>query len=185
MNDLILSNLKTPGTELGRVPLAHGSGFPAACLNTYVTKVGGVIETTILIDLAQGSGGGGTAGDIIGTYEDVANPAYIAQLDDVINGVVFACRVSCIELPTGGDPDINVTFSATDDDVHDSAVSSGTILVDEGDLTLGQNAVTAIGATTIAAGTNAKPYVYLVNGVATDAAYTAGKVILTFYGASF
>ena len=184
MDELILSNLKSPGGELGITPNAHGGGFPAACLNTSVNKVGGVIETTVLVDLAQGAGSGGSADDVIGT-DGVTNAggAYIAELTDDVNGVLFAVKFSCIEVPTGGDPDINLVFSATGTDVHDAAVTTGTVLLDNGDLTLGESATTAIGTAVIAGGTNALKYAYLTSGDATDAAYTAGKIIVTFYGA--
>tara|TARA_R100000541_G_C1884842_1_gene82793 strand:+ start:673 stop:1233 length:561 start_codon:yes stop_codon:yes gene_type:complete len=186
MNELILKKLDVGKSAFGITPNAHGGGFPAACLQTSVDKVGGVIETTVLVDLAQGAGGGGTAGDIIGT-DNVADAggAYIAELTEAVNGVVFACEISCLEVPTGSDPDINVVFSATSDDAHDAAVTSGTVLVDEGDLTLGQSDKHAVGATIMAGGINALPYVYLTNGVATNAAYTAGKLVITFYGARF
>ena len=46
------------------------------------------------------------------------------------------------------------------------------------------NSTGAINATAvIAGGTNALKYAYLTSGDATDAAYTAGKIIVTFYGA--
>jgi len=186
MNNLILKNLKTLHGELGITPKAHGGGFPAECLTTSVNKFGNVIETTVLVDLAKGAGGGGTADDVIGT-NDVADAggAYIADLDDQINGVLFAVKFSCIELPTGGDPDINLVFSATGTDAHDAAVTGGTVLLNNADLTLGESATTAAGATVIAGGTNALNYVYLTSGTATNAAYTAGKLIITFYGANF
>jgi len=76
-----------------------------------------------------------------------------------------------------------LVFSATSTDAHDAAVTSGTILLDNGDLTLGESATTAAGATVSAGGTNALPYAYLTSGAATNAAYTAGKIIVTFYGA--
>lgn len=184
MNELVLKRLSAGQSELGIKAMPHGGGFPSACLSTSVNNVGGVIETTVLVDLAKGAGSGGTANDVIGT-DNVADAggAYIAELSDEVNGVLFAVKFSCIEVPTGGDPDINLVFSATSTDAHDAAVTSGTVLLDNGDLTLGESATTAAGATVIAGGTNALPYVYLTSGDATNAAYTAGKIIVTFYGA--
>jgi len=184
MNELVLKKLDAGRSSFGLTPNAHGGGFPASCLNTSVDRVGGVIETTVLVDLARGAGSGGTAEDVIGTDNTVnAGGAYIADLSDAVNGVLFAVKFSCVEVPTGGDPDIDLIFSATGTDVHDAAVTSGTKLINNGDLTLGESATTAAGATVIAGGTNALNYVYLTSGAATDAAYTAGKIIITFYGA--
>ena len=96
---------------------------------------------------------------------------------------MFAVKFSCIEVPTGGDPDVNLVFSATGTDAHDAAVTTGTVLLNNGDLTLGESATTAAATAVIAGGTNALNYVYLTSGAATNAAYTAGKLVITFYGA--
>ena len=186
MNELILSNLKTAGSELGREALPHGGGFPAACLTTYVTQVGGVIETTILVDLAQGAGAAAGVNDVIGTDNvDTAGGAYIAQLDDNVNGVLFAARYSVIELPAGGGADIDVVCGSVGTNPHDVAVTDAVILINNGTNTLGESAFSSAGATIIAGGTNALPFVYLTNVDATNAAYTAGKLIITLYGARF
>ena len=186
MDDIVLKTMKAPNTSLGITPKAHGGGFPAACLTTSVNKIGGITETTVLVNLANGAGSGGSADDVIGTDGVTdAGGAYIADLDDDINGVLFAVKFSCIEVPTGGDHDIDLVFSATGTDVHDAAVTSGTKLLNNGDLTLGESATTAAGATITAGGTNALNFVYLTSGDATNAAYTAGKIAITFYGANF
>ena len=184
MNELILSKLDAGRSSLGITPNAHGGGFPAACLTTSVDNVGGIIQTTVLVDLGKGAGSGGGVDDVIGT-DNVADAggAYIADLTDAVNGVLFAVKFSCIEVPTGGDPDVNLVFSATGDDAHDAAVTTGTVLLDNGDLTLGESATTAAATAVIAGGTNALNYVYLTSGAATNAAYTAGKLVITFYGA--
>jgi hypothetical protein len=184
MNELILSKLDAGRSSLGITPNAHGGGFPAACLTTSVDKVGGIIQTTVLVDLAQGAGSAAGANDVIGT-ENVtdAGGAYIAELSDGVNGVLFAVKYSCVELPAGGGTDIDLVFSATSTNAQDDAVTSGTILVNNAANTLGESATTAAGATVIAGGTNALPYVYLTNVDTTNAAYTAGKLVITFYGA--
>ena len=186
MNDLILSKLDAGKSSLGITPNAHGGGFPAACLSTSVDKVGGVIRTTILVDLAQGAGSSGDADDVIGTNDvSDAGGAYIAELTKEVNGIPFAVEYSCIEVPAGGDPDINLNFSATSTDAMDAAVTSPTVLLNNGDNTLGESATTAIGTAVIAGAVIALPYVYLTNGAATNAAYTAGKLVITIYGANF
>jgi len=90
--------------------------------------------------------------------------------------------MACLEVPTGGDPDINLDCSATATDAENAAVTSGTNLFNNGDLTLGFYA-SADGGSTLAALT--KKYLYLTCGAATDAAYTAGKLVIKITGAAF
>jgi len=185
MNDLILSKLDAGKSSLGITPNAHGGGIPAACLSTSVDKVGGVIQTTILVDLGQGAGSGGGANDIIGTDNTTdAGGAYIAYLTKEVNGVPFSVELSCIETPTGGDPDVNVVTGSASTDVHDAAVTGANVCVNGGDQADGAHAQGDPGDT-VTDGAIALPYVYLTTGDATDAAYTAGKLIITIYGANF
>ena len=171
------ASLGTAATRLGTItPAAHGSGFPDAAINTFVDKLGGTITTTILIDLHGGASSGGAADDIIGTA-DAAN-AYIAEIDHEINGVPMLVEFGCTEVPTGGDPDINLDCSATATDAEDAAVTSGTNLLNNGDLTLGFYATADAGAALAAA----KKYIYLTAGAATNAAYTAGKLWIRITG---
>ena len=186
MNELILSKLDVGKSSFGITPNAHGGGFPAACLQTSVVKVGNVIETTVLVDLAQGAGAAAGANDIIGTDNvDDAGGAYIAELSDAVNGVLFAARYSVIELPTGGGADIDVVCGSVGTNPHDVAVTDAAILINNAANTLGESAFSPAGATIIAGGTNALPFVYLTNVDTTNEAYTAGKLVITFYGARF
>jgi hypothetical protein len=174
-------SLGTAATIFKVTPNAHGSGIADTAINTFVNKVGGIITTTILIDLHGGLASGGGANDIIGTDGGTAN-AYIAELTTGVNGIPFEIEFACLEVPTGGDPDINLDCSATATDAENAAVTSGTNLLNNGDLTLGMY-VSADGGSTLAALT--KKYLYLTCGAATDAAYTAGKLVIKITGAAF
>ena len=174
-------SLGTAATIFKVTPNAHGSGISDDAINTFVNKVGGIITTTILIDLHGGLASGGGANDIIGTDGGTAN-AYIAELTTGVNGIPFEIEFACLEVPTGGDPDINLDCSATATDAENAAVTSGTNLLNNGDLTLGMY-VSADGGSTLAALT--KKYLYLTCGAATDAAYTAGKLVIKITGAAF
>ena len=174
-------SLGTAATIFKVTPNAHGSGIADDAINTFVNKVGGIITTTILIDLHGGLASGGGANDIIGTDGGTAN-AYIAELTTGVNGIPFEIEFACLEVPTGGDPDINLDCSATATDAENAAVTSGTNLLNNGDLTLGMY-VSADGGSTLAALT--KKYLYLTCGAATDAAYTAGKLVIKITGAAF
>jgi hypothetical protein len=175
------ASLGTAATIFNITPNAHGSGIADAAINTFVTKIGGDITTTILIDLHGGLASGGTADDVIGTDGGAAN-AYIAELTSAVNGIPYLIEFACLEVPTGGDPDINLVCSATATDAENAAVTSGTVLLNNGDLTLGFYAE-ADGGSTLAA--LSKKYLYLTSGDATEAAYTAGKLVIKIHGAAF
>lgn len=175
------ASLGTAATIFNITPNAHGSGIADTAINTFVNKVGGDIVTTILVDLHGGLASGGSADDIIGTDGGTAN-AYIAELTSAVNGIPYKLEFICLEVPTGGDPDINLVCSATGTDAENAAVTSGTVLFNNGDLTLGLHNE-ADGGATLAALT--KKYLYLTTGAATQAAYTAGKLVIKIHGAAF
>ena len=175
------ASLGTAATIFNITPNAHGSGIADAAINTFVTKIGGDITTTILIDLHGGLASGGTADDVIGTDGGAAN-AYIAELTSAVNGIPYLIEFACLEVPTGGDPDINLVCSATGTTAENAATTSGTVLLNNGDLTLGLY-VEADGGSTLAA--LSKKYLYLTSGDATEAAYTAGKIVIKIHGAAF
>ena len=175
------ASLGTAATQFMITPNSHGSGIADTAINTFVNKVGGLIYTTILVDLHGGLASGGGADDIIGTDGGTAN-AYIAELTTAVNGIPFEIEMACLEVPTGGDPDINLVCSATGTDAENAAVTSGTVLLNNGDLSLGMY-VSADGGATLAALT--KKYLYLTCGTATEAAYTAGKLVIKITGAAF
>jgi len=171
------ASLDTGATIFGIVPNEHGSGIADASINTFVSKVGGTITTTILIDLQGGFVGSATGDRIIGVGTS-AN-AYIAELTKEVNGIPILLEFGCVEVPTGGDPDINVDISATGTTASGAAVASGTQMMNNGDLTLGYyNSVDS--AATMAA--LSKKFIYLVQGAATNAAYTAGKIWIRITG---
>ena len=168
------ASLGTAATIFNVTPNAHGSGIADAAINTFINKIGGDIVTTILIDLHGGLASGGAANDVIGTDGGAAN-AYIAELTSAVNGIPYKLEFICLEVPTGGDPDINLVCSAT-------GTTSGTVLFNNGDLTLGLHNEMDAGSTLAAL---SKKYLYLTSGDATEAAYTAGKIVVKIHGAAF
>ena len=175
------ASLGTAATQFMITPNSHGSGIADTAINTFVNKVGGIIYTTILIDLHGGLASGGAANDAIGTDGGAAN-AYIAELTTAVNGIPFEVEFACLEVPTGGDPDINLDCSATGTTAENAALTSGTNLMNNGDLTLGYYNSIDGGATLAAL---SKKYLYLTTGDATEAAYTAGKIVIRISGAAF
>jgi len=173
------ASLSYGSSVLGIIPNAHGSGITNAAINTFVDKIGGTIVTTILIDLHGGLADGGSADDIIGTDGGVAN-AYIGELTSAVNGVPMLVEFACTEVPAGGDPDINLVCSATATDANDAAVTTPTVLLNNGDLTLGFYASVDAGDQLTAT----KKYLYLTCGDTTDALYTAGKLWIRITGSA-
>ena len=92
------ASLGTAATIFKITPNAHGSGIADDAINTFVNKIGGLIYTTILIDLHGGLASGGAANDIIGTDGGAAN-AYIAELTTGVNGIPMPVEFSCFEVP--------------------------------------------------------------------------------------
>ena len=90
--------------------------------------------------------------------------------------------MSCLELPTAGDVDINLVCSATATDAENAAVTPPTVVVNGGDWTLGMRQQHDAAATLAAL---TKKYLYLTTGSATENAYTAGKFIIKIWGAAF
>ena len=153
-----------------------GVGITAGTGTVYETSVArnnGIVTTSIMIDLT-GLNSGGTAGDIIGT--DGAGVAYIAQVTTANNGTVFGVRMTCYELPVGGDTDIDLYSATEGTGVEDVAISTltETQIINSGTLALGS----AVFGTDIAA----NQYLYLVGQGTSNAAYTAGRLLIEIFG---
>jgi len=153
-----------------------GVGITAGTGTVYETSVArnnGIVTTSIMIDLT-GLSSGGTAGDIIGTA--TANAAFIARVTTANNGVVFGVRMTCYELPVGGDTDIDLYSATEGTGVEDVAISTltETQIINSGTLALGS----AVFGTDIAA----NQYLYLVGQGTSNAAYTAGRLLIEIFG---
>src|SRR6056297_1720977 len=115
-----------------------GSGVKgiAAAYESAVTVEGGIVRTTILIDL---TGLRSTAsGDIIGD-DGTSNPCHIGQINAEESGTIIAGTVTCLEVPTGGDPDIDLFSAVEGTGAEDTAISAldETQLTNGGDQALG------------------------------------------------
>jgi len=160
---------------------ASGGGFNASnvMVDTFVSKVNGETVTTLLIDIGAGSiVSSNSAGDVIGE-NDTAN-AYITRITTAINGIVYSGEISCIEVPTTGDPDVNLCANSDGTIAEDAAGEGGEVLVNAGVWTLGQTEDIEIPE-----GGIVDDYLYLTHGGTTAGTYNAGKFIIKLYGASF
>jgi len=160
----------------GNVANTAGVGITGTA-DSYVTsveRVGTIIKTTILIEI-DGLNSGGTAADIIGA--DGAGVAHLGQITAAVNGTIFAGKITCLETPTGGDPDVDL-YSATEaTGVEDVGIGTLTATqhINHGDWAGGeQGNLTSFPA--------ANKYLYLVAGDATDATYSAGILLIELWG---
>ena len=153
-----------------------GTGITTGTGTVYeagVIKIGEVFHTTILLDLTGLASSG--SGDIIGKAA-TAN-SHIGQITAAVNGTVLGGKLTCLEAPAGGDPDINLWYADEATGTEDAAVTGLTNQVqicNSGDLAL--NSVVSLA--TVAA----DKYLYMATGAATNADYTAGKLLIEFWG---
>ena len=153
-----------------------GTGITTGTGTVYeagVIKIGEVFHTTILIDLTGLASSG--SGDIIG--KDSTANSHIGQITAAVNGTVLGGKLTCLEAPAGGDPDINLWYADEATGTEDAAVTGLTNQVqicNSGDLAL--NSVVSLA--TVAA----DKYLYMATGASTNADYTAGKLLIEFWG---
>ena len=164
--DTALSDM-VPGTGIS-------TGTDTICEHS-VIRVGGIVKTEILLDLT-GLNGCGSAGDIIGKDGAAAN-CHIGQITAAINGTIIAGQIECHEAPAGGDPDIDLYSAVEGTGVQDTAISG----LDE--TALANCADHSAGSVDVLTGwPAADEYLYLTVGTATDADYTAGRLLITLWG---
>ena len=136
-----------------------GTGITTGSGTVYrssVIRSGGIITTQILIDLTGLASSG--SGDIIGKAA-TAN-SHIGQITAAVNGTVLGGKLTCLEAPAGGDPDINLWYADEATGTEDAAITgltNQTQLMNNGDLT-----AASIDYFTAGAVPAADKYLYLV-----------------------
>ena len=166
------------GKSLTAILMTAGTGITTGSGTLYkssVARSGAVITTQLLLDL---TGLRSTAADDIIGVDGTTLDCHFGQVTAATNCTILTATITCLEVPTGGDPDINVyaNVESTGSESDDPSGLTGTgILVNTGDHTLGLTSV-------FAAMPAANEYLYLVAGAATDADYTAGKFLIELKG---
>ena len=156
--------------------LSAGAGISPVTNSIFKTSTvanNNIVTTTILLDLT-GLQSGGTAGDIIG--KNGSGAAYLGQITAANNGTILGVSITCLEAPVGGDADIDL-YSATEaTGVEDTAISAltETQVINSGTLSVG----TIARGNTIAA----NQYLYLVGQGTSNAAYSAGRLLIEITG---
>jgi len=166
---IVLADM-TPGTGI-----SAGTGTISA---GSVVKSGGLIKTTIFVDLA-GLNSGGTSGDIIGKTS--AANCHIGQITAAKNGTVKYGQITCLETPATGDDDIDfygtVTEATGTQDTAISALTGEAQLLDNGNWTAA--VATPIALTTLPG----VGYLYMVNlTTAATATYSTGQFLIELWG---
>lgn len=170
----IISGAATAGGAGKMIPAGDGilSGTDTIC-KTGISRNGDIIVTRMILDIT-GLNSGGTAGDIIG--KNGGGAAYLGQITAALNGTIFAVRIQCLELPVGGDTDIDL-YSATEaTGVEDAAISSLTATQ------IINSSVWTQGASKVGGNIAADQYLYLVGQGTANATYTAGLFFVEIYG---
>ncbi len=172
-----ISSTGVASLDANTMSVEAGTGITTGSGTVYrssVIREGGIITTQILIDLTGLRSTG--SGDIIGV-NGTALVCHIGQIVAATNGTILTGSMECFEAPGGGDPDINVHSATEGTGVEDGAIGdlTETILVNAGDATLGSKVYfTAVPP--------ADSFLYLTTGAATDADYTAGKLLIELKG---
>jgi hypothetical protein len=165
------------GTGTTPTTMAVGSGITGTgtIVRSSVTKSGSLIETKIVIDLT-GLNGGDAINDIIGG-NGLAN-CHFGQITAATNGTIYAGYMRCLEVPTGGNADVDLYCATEATGAEDSLVTAltETLLLNGGTWTLGLS-------TALATFPAANQYLYLSNGTATAATFTAGIYEIVLFGA--
>ena len=190
-------------------PVSAGRGILSASAGTYsfgpamglgtvyktsVVTVGNIIYTDILIDLTGLDSA--TSGSIIGHDAiDSSEPTqcHIGQINASVNGTIFGGSVTCLEVPAGGDADIDLFYADEATGAHAAAITSLTNdkqVTNNGDHTIGRvtpfmdASVTSQGSVLGAAETMPADgkYLYLVDSGGTDVTYSAGRLLIRMYG---
>jgi len=172
LNTLAAANADmTPGTGI--------SGGTGTICEHSVEKIGGLIKTTILVDLTGLNSS--AAADVIGK-QATAN-CHIGQITAAKNGAIFAGRVSCLETPAGGEPDIDLYSSDVATGTEDVAITDAALGTEAALLDAAADWTAEMAPKGLTANPAANTYLYLVgSGGGTDNIYTAGILLIELWG---
>ena len=135
--------------------------------------------TTIVVDL-QGLSSSATTNNVIGLSG--SSDASLFRYYNTVHGSLYKVEIGCAEEPAGGEPHLSLKFSGSAQSTFANIFQSANVILSTGgDLNTGELISNVNSALTAVPSDN--DFVYLVNGSSgTDAAYTAGKLIIKFYG---
>ena len=154
---------------------AAGGGIDAVSPTIKVSNINGITVTRIFIDIGAGSiVSSSDANDVIG--EDDVAAAYLTRITTAVNGIVFRGSMTCLELPNGGDTDIDLGAHSASL-AEDAGSLDHASIVNSGGWTLAENS--KIG---IPSGGIQDDYLYLTHAGTTAGTYDAGKFMIELEG---
>ncbi len=160
--------------------MSPGSGITlgsGTICEAHVSRHGSLIKTEIFIDMT-GLTSGVTIGDIIGVVTE-AN-CHIGKLSAAVNGTIVYGKITCLETPVGGDPNIIFYSTATESTGTQDAAVTG--LTDEVAFTANGDWTGAIATPIVLTALPGVGYMYMVDGGGTAIIYTAGQFLLELWG---
>lgn len=182
LNQKSFDNYKGYGIDqLNGKAFEQGAGFTGTgtVIKSGARRVGDLVITEVYVDLTGLNSS--AAADIIGG--DGLSACWFGQIKDEVNGIPQVVRVECLEAPTGGEPDIDIYAATEATGAEDAAIgdlAETAVLEAAADWTL-----SAVKYADLSAADLTDKYLYLVgSGGGTDATYTAGKFLITFYGST-
>ena len=152
----------------------------------YVESRNYEILTTILVDI-HGWHSNNSANKVIGDAASGTN-AYLTSLTKAVNGYIYLAECMCMEVPAGGERNLNVILSTAalnaqaSEGTHTEAVTPG------GDWVLGQQVEWDDESVDVPSGSDTigetTYYVYLATAAGGEGTgtYNAGKFLIRFYG---
>ena len=173
-----VTNLYGSVKSIYKTGTTEGTGIDASdAVSVSVGEYNSEIVTSVFVDIGVGSIlSSGSTGDVIGN-DGVAN-SYVTKLTTAINGLVYRGEIICLEVPTTGDPDVNVAANSSGTIAEDAAGEGQHVLANCGVHTLALKT-----DFTIPSGGVVDDFIYLTHGGTTAGTYNAGKFLLRFYGA--
>jgi len=189
-NGLGMSTVAITEAETGGITGASGgttesTSYGAGMISTEIvpqytrTKIGRDIVTSVLIDLT-GLANKNDVDDVIGLAAGGA--AYFYKNVVAENGIIYKIEMTCLELPTASSNpglDVDLVSNSAATRVYDNDGSGYTAVIAAGaDMVLGDT------LQNLADHGAADDYYYLTTGATHtgDSTYTAGKLMIKFYG---
>jgi hypothetical protein len=182
VDNLTATDLTLNGVAVDTADMTPGTGISTGTgtiCEHRVTKFGTIIKTEILIDLTGLNSS--AAADVIGK-QATAN-CHIGQVTAAVNGTIFAGRMSCLETPVGGEPDIDLYTSDVATGTEDVAITHADLGTEAAILDAAADWTATMAPKGFTANPAANQYLYLVgSGGGTDQIYTAGILLIEMWG---
>ena len=193
ISDAADSIIKFQGHVQSNQTSANAAGAGAPERSTNVGEINSEIITTIFVDLSTSSTSAvasATADHAIGvpgTGDGGADePAYITQVTEAVNGIVYAAELICLETPAGASTTIGLS-SNTASTITQGQDATGEEKITEGVQAKGErtqiNLVSANSNPVHNEGIPDNRYLYLYHGASAAGTYSAGKFLIRLYGA--